>query len=103
MIDWLRFLLMMFYAPVRGMRGMRDRGSLAPVAVIAFLGQLAYAVITKRFAGIPTIGSGGGIYPELFEAAKFVFLVAIVLVPALWALRRNAPAPAGEGVIKAGP
>jgi predicted RND superfamily exporter protein len=30
-------------------------------------------------------------------------LVAIVLVPALWALRRNAPAPAGEGVIKAGP
>ena len=83
MIDWLRFLLMMFYAPVRGMRGMRDRGSLAPVAVIAFLGQLAYAVITKRFAGIPTIGSGGGIYPELFEAAKFVFLVAIVLVPIL--------------------
>jgi hypothetical protein len=36
MIDWLRFLLMIFYAPVRGMRGMRDRGSLAPVALIAF-------------------------------------------------------------------
>ena len=60
MIDWLRFLLMIFYAPVRGMRGMRDRGSLAPVAVIAFLGQLAYNVITKKFAGLPTIGSGGG-------------------------------------------
>ena len=83
MIDWLRFLLMIFYAPLRGMRGMRDRGSLAPVAVIAFLGQLAYTVITKKFAGIPTIASGGGIYPELFEAAKFVFLVAIVLVPIL--------------------
>jgi tetratricopeptide (TPR) repeat protein len=83
MIDWLRFLLMIFYAPVRGMRGMRDRGSLAPVAVIAFLGQLAYSVVTKKFAGIPTIGSGGGIYPELFEAAKFVVLVAVVLVPIL--------------------
>ncbi len=83
MIDWLRFLLMIFYAPVRGMREMRDRGSLAPVAVIAFLGQLAYNVITKKFAGIPTIGSGGGIYPELFEAAKFVVLVAVVLVPIL--------------------
>jgi len=83
MIDWLRFLLMIFYAPVRGMRGMRDRGSLAPVAVIAFLGQLAYNVITKKFAGVPTIGSGGGIYPELFEAAKFVVLVAVVLVPIL--------------------
>ena len=83
MIDWLRFLLMIFYAPVRGMRGMRDRGSLAPVAIIAFLGQLAYNVITKKFAGIPTIGSGGGIYLELFEAAKFVVLVAVVLVPIL--------------------
>src|ERR1041384_768116 len=83
MIDWLRFLLMIFYAPVRGMRGMRDRGSLAPVAIIAVLGQLAYNVITKKFAGVPTIGSGGGIYPELFEAAKFVVLVAIVLVPIL--------------------
>ena len=83
MIDWLRFLLMIFYAPVRGMRGIRDRGSLAPVAVIALLGQLAYNVTTKRFAGVPTIGSGGGIYPELFEAAKFVFSVAIVLVPIL--------------------
>ena len=83
MIDWLRFLLMIFYAPVRGMRGMRDRGSLAPVAVIAFLGQLAYNVITNRFAGIPTIGSGGGIYPELLQAARFVVLVAAVLVPIL--------------------
>ena len=75
MIDWLRFLLMIFYAPVRGMRGMRDRGSLAPVAVIALLGQLAYTVITKKFAGVPTIGSGGGVYHELFDAAKFVALV----------------------------
>ncbi len=32
MIDWLRFLLMIFYAPLRGMREIRDRGSLAPVA-----------------------------------------------------------------------
>src|SRR6185503_924932 len=65
------------------MRGMRDRGALAPVGLIACQGQLAYNVITKKFAGIPTIGSGGGIYPELFEAAKFVVLVAIVLVPIL--------------------
>jgi len=83
MIDWLRYLLMIFYAPVRGMRGMRDRGSLAPVAVIAFLGQLAYVVVTKKFAGLPTIGSGGSTYTELFEAAKYVVLIAIVLVPIL--------------------
>ena len=83
MIDWLRSLLMIFYAPARGMREMRDRGSLAPVALIVFLSQVAYNVLTKRFAGLPTIGSGGGVYPELFEAAKFVVLVAVVLVPIL--------------------
>jgi len=83
MIDWLRFLLMIFYAPVRGMRGMRDRGSLAPVALIAFLAQFAFFILTKRFAGAPTIGSGRSILAELFEAATPVILVAVVLVPIL--------------------
>jgi tetratricopeptide (TPR) repeat protein len=83
MIDWLRFVLMIFYAPARGMRGMRDRGSLAPVALIAFLGQLAFNVITKRFAGSPTIMSGGGVYREIYHAATFVVVLAVVLVPIL--------------------
>ena len=48
MIDWLRFVLMIFYAPMRGMRGMRDRGSLAPVALIAFLSQAAYNFVTEQ-------------------------------------------------------
>jgi len=81
MIDWLRFVRMIFYAPVRGMRGMRDRGSLAPVALIAFIGQLAFNVITKKFAGSPTITSGGGIYTEIYHAATFVVVLAVVLVP----------------------
>jgi tetratricopeptide (TPR) repeat protein len=83
MIDWLRFLLMIFYAPVRGMRGMRDRGSLAPVVLIAFLAQLAFNFITKKFGGVPAITTAGGVYSELFSAAKFVVVVAVVLVPIL--------------------
>src|ERR1044072_2426502 len=83
MIDWLRYLLMIFYAPVRGMRGMRDRGSLAPVALIAFLAQFAFFVITRRFAGAPTIGFGRGVFSELFEAGTFVVVIAVVLVPIL--------------------
>jgi tetratricopeptide (TPR) repeat protein len=79
MIDWLRFLLMIFYAPVRGMRGMRDRGSLAPVAVIAFLSQFAFGFFAKRFAGV----SGISIAPDLFHAAKIIAIVAIVLIPIL--------------------
>jgi tetratricopeptide (TPR) repeat protein len=77
MLDWLRFLLMIFYAPVRGMRGMRDR-SLAPVALFAFLGQFAYGFASKKFAG-----ANYGIVWELFHSAKIIAIVAIVLVPLL--------------------
>src|SRR5690242_15111798 len=79
MIDWLRFLLMIFYNPLRGMRGMRDRGSLAPVALIAFVSQIAFGLVAKRFAGVP----GFGAFSELFHAARVLALIAIVLVPIL--------------------
>ena len=78
MFDWLRFLLMIFYAPVRGMRGMRDRGSLAPVALIALLGQFAFGFASRRFAGATY-----GIVWELFHAARIIAITAIVLVPLL--------------------
>ncbi len=80
MIDWLRFLLMIFYAPLRGMRGMRDRGSLAPVAFIAFLSQAAYSFVTEKFAG--TAGRAG-VFSDLFQAGMIVVLIAVVLVPIL--------------------
>jgi tetratricopeptide (TPR) repeat protein len=79
MTDWLRLLLMIFYAPVRGMREIRDR-SLAPVAFLAFLAQAAYSFVTDRFSGL---GSGGRIVAELFSAAITVVVVAVVLVPIL--------------------
>jgi tetratricopeptide (TPR) repeat protein len=80
MINWLRFLLMIFYAPVRGMRGMRDRGSLAPVALIAFLSQAAYSFVTEKFAGT---SARAGVVGDLFQAAIIVVMVAVVLVPIL--------------------
>ena len=79
MMDWLRFLLMVFYAPVRGMRGMRDRGSLAPVALIAFLSQAAFNFVTEKFAGVP----GGGMVFDIFRAARVVAIIAIIVVPIL--------------------
>ena len=80
MIDWLRFLLMIFYAPVRGMRGMRDRGSLAPVALMALLGQAGFNFAMEKFGGV---GAGGGVLSDLMRAAKVVAIVAIILVPIL--------------------
>ena len=78
MLDWLRFLLMILDAPVRGMRGMRDRGSLAPVVLIAFAAQFAYGFVAKKFAGATY-----GVAWELFHTAKIIAIVALVLVPIL--------------------
>ena len=83
MTDWLRLLLMIFYAPIRGMREVRERGSLAPAAFLAFFIQAAYSFVTERFAGAGTFNSGGRLAFDLFESAKIVVLVAVVVVPIL--------------------
>jgi tetratricopeptide (TPR) repeat protein len=82
MTDWLRLLLMIFYAPVRGMREIRNRSSLAPAAFFAFLCQLAYGVFTDKFAGVNLIGSRM-VLTEVFQAAVTVLVVAVVIVPVL--------------------
>ena len=79
MIDWLRLLLMVFYAPLRGMREVRDR-PLAPVAFIAFLSQVAFRLVTERFAGTATRDS---ILSDVFSGAITVVLIAVILVPIL--------------------
>ena len=83
MIDWLRLLLMIFYAPLRGMREARDRSSLAPVALMAVLSQLAFDLLTKRFGAAPQIPRGRGFFSLLTEPAMPAFLIAIVIVPVL--------------------
>src|SRR6476646_2418590 len=82
MTDWLRLLLMIFYAPVRVMRQIRDRGSLAPAAFLAFLGELAYSVLTDKFAGVGPVG-GRMMFAEIFHSAVIVVVVAVVVVPIL--------------------
>src|ERR1043165_4954117 len=79
MIDWLRYLLMVFYAPVRGMRGMRDRGALAPVALMAFLSQAGFNYAIEKFGVI----GAGGLFSDLGRAGKVVAIIAIILVPIL--------------------
>lgn len=83
MIDWLRLLLMIFYAPLRGMREARDRSSLAPIALIAVLSQLAFDFVTRRFGALPVIPRGHGFLALLIEPVMPAMLIAIVLVPVL--------------------
>lgn len=77
MVDWLRLFLMMFYAPVRAMSGVRDRAPLGPALLLALAAQLVYTIFTQRFY------LGGAIYPgraitTLFQSLLFI---AIIVVP----------------------
>ena len=83
MFDWLRLLLMVFYAPFRGMREARDRSSLAPIALIAVLSQVAFDFVSRRFGGTPMFPRGHGFLSVLTEPAMPVVLIAVVLVPIL--------------------
>ncbi len=83
MIDWLRLLLMIFYAPIRGMREVRDRSSLAPIALIAVLSQLAFNVVTRTFAGSPVLTPERGLFWQLAELVMPAVLLAVILVPIL--------------------
>ena len=83
MTVWLRLLLMIFYAPLRGMREARERGALLPIALIAFISQAVYTYITKHFAGAPGWNSAGAVWPDLFQGAMTVVLVAVIFVPVL--------------------
>ncbi len=74
---------MIFYAPVRGMREIRERGSLAPVAFFAFFVQAAYSFITDKLSGFGGFVGGGRVVSELFQAAITIVLVAVVMVPIL--------------------
>ncbi|MCA1577884.1 MAG: tetratricopeptide repeat protein [Acidobacteria bacterium] len=74
---------MIFYAPVRGMREIRERGSLAPVVFFAFFVQAAYSFVTDKLSGFGGFVGGGRIVSELFQSAITIVLVAVVMVPVL--------------------
>jgi tetratricopeptide (TPR) repeat protein len=90
MTDWLKLVAMIFYAPLRGMREVRDRGSLGPAVLCAYLSQVAYIFATQWLTGdrsFLTLGPliiGGA----FFQAAAPILTIAIVFVP-LMALTTN--------------
>lgn len=88
MTDWLRLILMIFYAPLRGMREVRDRGALAPTAAIALLGNglfVAYVVwaYLRSSLGLGLLSTG---LSSLFQSAGSVIFVALIFVPLAIAL-----------------
>jgi len=83
MTDWLRLLAMIFYAPIRGMREVRDRGALAPTALFALLANelfIGYVVWTylRHILGFRLLFTG---FSSLFQSAGSIMFVAVVFVP----------------------
>jgi tetratricopeptide (TPR) repeat protein len=82
-MDWLRPLLLMFYAPARGMAEVRDRAPLGQAALLAVLLQLAHALLAQwreLAAQVARLGSWS-VIGVLFLAAGAVLSVALVFVP----------------------
>jgi tetratricopeptide (TPR) repeat protein len=83
MTDWLRLLGMIFYAPLRGMREVRDRGALAPTALFAllanelFIGYVVW-VYLRNILGFRLLFTG---FSSLFQSAGSIMFVAVVFVP----------------------
>jgi tetratricopeptide (TPR) repeat protein len=84
MLDWLRLLLMLFYAPVRGIRIVRDRALLAPALLSALLSQFLCVILTQILAGNSTFLSSGLLFTKiLFQSALTLAPIALIMVPVL--------------------
>ena len=85
-MDWLRPLLLMFYAPARGMALVRDRAPLGPAFLLALAAQCC--VLLYVLGPLFTLGEFARIGPRaalaiFWSSAQSVLFVAIVFVPLL--------------------
>jgi tetratricopeptide (TPR) repeat protein len=83
MSDWLRYIAMIFYAPIRGMREVRDRGTLFPAIVCVYLAQLAYLFVVQWLIDPALLSRPQVIGSNFFQAAASLLPIAIVIVPLL--------------------
>jgi tetratricopeptide (TPR) repeat protein len=83
MYDWLRPLLMMFYAPARGMAEVRDRAPLLQAALLALLLQAAHTLYTqwRELAGTALHFGAWAAFSGFLVSAGYVLLIALVFVP----------------------
>ncbi|MDQ3651401.1 MAG: tetratricopeptide repeat protein [Acidobacteriota bacterium] len=83
MDDLLRPLLMMFYAPARGMGEVRDRASLGRAALLALTAQAAH-VLYMQWPQVAASLSGLSVFAvfgAVISAASALMPVALVFVP----------------------
>src|ERR687893_182745 len=85
MLDWLKPLPLMFYAPRRGMAAVRDRAPLGAAALLALAAQAAYELFTQwpYLAGGFALAAPLTAFSVLRNAAGELLLLALAFVPLL--------------------
>jgi tetratricopeptide (TPR) repeat protein len=83
MTNWLRPLLMMFYAPARGMSEVRDRSPLGASLLLVLLAQTGYIAYTQwRFINPAFALHGPSLtFSILYSSILPLLFVAVLLVP----------------------
>lgn len=83
MLNWLRLVLMMFYAPGRAMREVRDRGTLAPSGLVALLAHALFFYLLSWFYLGHLINPGRplALVFVLFQSAGSLVIIALIFCP----------------------
>ena len=102
MTNWLRPLLLMFYAPGRGMSEVRDRAPLGAATLLAALAQLGFVAYALWHVLRPAFLLGAPFF-AFFVLLRWVLvpilLIAVVFVPALVVLANLFERRASFGVV----
>ena len=82
-LDWLRLLAMVFYAPVRGLREVRDRASLASAALVGLITYAGffYLVIALYLGFLFNPRHPSTVLKVVLDSASFLVIIAIVFCP----------------------
>jgi tetratricopeptide (TPR) repeat protein len=85
MIERLRPLLMVFYAPARGMSEVRDRTPVMAVVVFALLAKSIYVLFTQwlYLKSAFVLRSPFALLSLLFQSASTLLIMAVVFVPTI--------------------
>jgi tetratricopeptide (TPR) repeat protein len=77
MLDWLKPLLMMFYAPARGMALVRERAPLGQAALVAFAAYAGH----ELYVVAPRLASASALREAFVLSASSLLAVGLFFVP----------------------
>lgn len=83
MLDWLRMLSMVFYAPGRALREVRDRATLAPAGLLALVCQVVFLTLlcAMFLKGVVNPLRPMSLLLLVFQSAGCLLFIAFIFVP----------------------